>query len=92
MLKGAFYNLTSVEVEEKSVSQFAGIRDCGGIELYLGDTIEDTLTKAVYVIEFGFCKKYAFTGWYAKGINVDQSVPLNNDDDSDKNSHIKKTV
>ncbi len=40
------------------------VLDKNGKEIYQFDIVQDVLSKMVYVVKKGFCKKYAFTGWY----------------------------
>lgn len=65
----------------------SGLTAVNALEIYEGDIVMDTLTKGVYEVRLGFCKKHAFTGWYLSFMEDDSiQRALNADEDSVNNS------
>jgi len=81
--------LDGVEVDPETVCQLIVLHDKNEKEIYDGDIILDLITKAVYLVKVGFCKKYGFTGVYGEDRDGRQ-VQINNDADENHNSNISK--
>ena len=70
------------------VMQFTGIKDRGGWKVFDGDIIQDTLTKAEYIVNVGFCKKGGYTGVYGESLDG-LITSINNDSGHGFNTQIE---
>ncbi len=68
--------LQYIPVEPDSIGEYTGIRDTDSNEIYENMTVIDSLTNMETVVKFGFCKKYAFTGWYLENLELEYVTAL----------------
>lgn len=73
---------------EPELMQWTGYLDKTKQEIYEDDILLDTLTGVEYQIKFGFCKKYAYTGWYCWNEELERAATLNGDYDTNINSQV----
>lgn len=74
--------------EEPILMLMTPIQDMNMEAIYVGDIVKDRLTGRIHEVKFGFCKKYAFTGFYCETADGYQAT-LNGDYGKSTNSQIE---
>lgn len=64
---------------------YTTVNDKDGKQIHVGYRVKNITTTMEYVVKFGFCKKYGFTGYYLE--SEDGLVtPLNGGEDGEANN------
>ena len=63
------------------------VKDRNRNTVFVGDEVVDGMTNVKYIVKYGFCKKYAFTGFYVESYEGIEAT-INNDSGEDYNHYI----
>jgi len=86
---GCATNIGNGWVKDNPLMQSTGLKDKNDYPIFESDILKDLLSGAIWIVRFGFCKKFSYTGWYCEGVNVQRDCQINGENNSNVNSQIE---
>ena len=90
IINSKFFTGSWVAVLPETVCMATPIKDRHKNTVFIGDEIIDGMSNIKYIVKYGFCKKYAFTGVYVESLEGREAT-INNDSGEDHNHFITLT-